>query len=210
MFVFTHDGIGVGEDGPTHQPIEQIASLRAIPDFAVIRPAEHNETAAAWKTAIQRNGPVALVLTRQKLPVLDAPKYPVAEGAPKGAYVLSDCDGAPDVILIGSGSEVHLAMESQQVLAGEGVKARVVSMPSWELFKEQTQQYRDSVLPPDVKARLAIETGCTLGWRQWVGDGGDVIGIDRFGASAPYKDTFKAFGFTVENVVAKVKGLLNK
>jgi len=210
IFIFTHDSIGVGEDGPTHQPIEQIASLRAIPGLAVIRPADANETAVAWRIAVESRGPVALALTRQKLPILDAGRFGVVEGAAKGAYVLSDSDGKPDVILIATGSEVHLALSAQKELAEQGVAARVVSMPCWELFEQQSRDYRDEVLPGDVKARLAVEAGTTMGWHRWVGDAGDVVGIDRFGASGPGPVVMKEYGFDVANVVERALKLLGK
>lgn len=207
-YVFTHDSIGLGEDGPTHQPIEQITSLRATPNLTVIRPADANETAEAWKLAMQKmQGPVALILTRQKLPVLDQSRYAPATNLRKGAYVLSDAVGGPELILIATGSEVQLALGAQEVLAKEGRKVRVVSMPSWELFEEQDEAYRNEVLPPSVTKRLAIEAGVTFGWYKWVGAAGGVIGIDRFGLSAPGEEVMKYFGFTVENVVAKAKML---
>ena len=170
IFIFTHDSIGLGEDGPTHQPVEHLAALRAIPNFTVIRPADANETAEAWRVAMRRSGPVALILTRQKLPILDQARYQAASGLAKGAYILSDADGKPDMLLIATGSEVALALKAQEKLASEkGIKARVISMPSWELFEEQSQDYRDKVLPPDIPVRLAIEAGSPLGWKQWVG-----------------------------------------
>jgi len=209
IFVFTHDSIGVGEDGPTHQPIEHLAALRAMPNMIVIRPADANETADAWKIALDRRGPVALVLTRQNLPILD-PEV-VAGGTQRGAYVLTDVEGTPDLLLMATGSEVHLAVEAQRLLATEkGLRARVISMPSWELFAEQSQEYRDSVLPPGVKARLAVEAAATFGWSRWIGDGGDVIGIDRFGASAPASELFARFGFTVDHIVERAAALVKK
>ncbi len=209
IFVFTHDSVGVGEDGPTHQPIEQLPSLRAMANFLVIRPADPNETVMAWKVAMERQQPVALLLTRQKVPVLDPGRLGDFTGVARGAYVLSDAEGQPDVILIASGSEVHLALEAQQtMLLRNGIKSRVVSMPCWELFLEQSQDYRDSVIPPKVKKRLAIEAGSSMGWSKWVGDEGDVISIDRFGASAPGSEIFRQFGFTVDNVAKRVEGLL--
>ncbi|MFH1090639.1 MAG: transketolase [Pseudomonadota bacterium] len=208
IFVFTHDSIGVGEDGPTHQPVEQLAALRAIPDFTVIRPAEANETAQAWRLALLRRKPTALALTRQNVPVLDKRQYPIDQGVARGAYVLAEADGAPEVILIATGSEVHLALEAKQSLAAEGLKARVVSMPSWELFAAQSKEYQDQVLPPKIKARLAIEAGCSLGWHRWVGDKGGVISMDRFGASAPGAQLFERFGFTLEHVLARAKEII--
>ena len=210
IYAMTHDSIGVGEDGPTHQPIEQLASLRAIPHLCVIRPADANECAYAWRAAMMRTGgPTMLVLTRQNLPILDRSKFAGAEGALKGAYVLSmEKQSAPKLILIATGSEVPLVLAAQEQLASAGVDARVVSMPSWELFRAQPQVYRNEVLPPEIKARLAVEAGSPMGWGEWVGDRGDMIGITRFGASAPEKEIFKHYGFTVENVVARAKKLL--
>ena len=207
IFIFTHDSIGVGEDGPTHQPIEQLMSLRAIPNLTVIRPADPNETAAAWKITLEKKKPVALILTRQKVPTLDADKCYVAEGVAKGAYVLKVSEGKPDVILIATGSEVHLALQACDKLKGEGMSANVVSMPSWELFEEQARDYQQSVLPADVP-KVAIEAGVTLGWHKWVGSKGAVIGIDCFGASAPGKIAMEKFGFTVDNIVERVKDIL--
>jgi transketolase len=209
LFVFTHDSIGVGEDGPTHQPVEQIASLRAMPNFTVFRPADANETAEGWRIAMTRNGPMALVLTRQKLPVLDPDACDVRTGAARGAYVLADADGAVDLLFIATGSEVHLALEARSRLAQDlGVRSRVVSMPSWELFTEQPAAYRESVLPKSVKKRISIEAGASLGWERWVGDEGIIIGLDRFGASAPGDQVMKQFGFSVDNVVEKALELL--
>ncbi len=212
IFIFTHDSIGLGEDGPTHQPIEQLASLRAIPGLTVIRPADANETVQAWKVALEkRDGPVALLLSRQNLPVYDRSKMGDAAGLAKGAYVLLDTDKVyPDIILIGTGSEVHFAVEAHARLAEQGIAARVVSMPSWELFKQQPEEYRDSVLPPTVKARLAIEAGVTMGWGEWVGQQGDVIGMERFGASAPYKTIYQHLGFTTDNVVLRALAAIDK
>lgn len=203
IFVFTHDSVGLGEDGPTHQPVEHLPSLRAIPNLVVIRPADANETAQAWKVALEhRAGPVALLLTRQGVPTFDRETMGDAADLAKGAYVLLDTDRIyPDVILIGSGSEVTLAIGAAEKLAEQGIGARVVSMPSWELFKAQPEEYRESVLPPSVKARLAIEAAVPMGWEQWIGPQGRVIGLDRFGASAPYQVIFEQLGFTVENVV---------
>ncbi len=199
IFVFTHDSIGVGEDGPTHQPVEQAASLRAIPGLTVIRPADANETVSAWRTAMTRKGPVALLLTRQAIPVLAG-----TDDVAYGGYVLADSDGTPDVILVASGSEVHVAVEAQGLLAGKGVKARVVSLPSWELFEAQPQEYRDSVLPPSVLARVAVEAGVPQGWDRYVGPFGAVVGVaGRFGASAPVKVVMEKYGFTGANVAEK-------
>ena len=210
-FIFTHDSIGLGEDGPTHQPVEHLAALRAIPNFTVIRPADANETAEAWRVAMRRRGPVALILTLQKLPILDQERYPAASGLAKGAYILSDTDGKPDMLMIATGSEVALALQAQEKLASDkGIKARVISMPSWELFEEQSQEYRDSVLSKDVPVRLAIEAGSPQGWKQWVGDRGDIIGVDRFGASAPGDQVLSHYGFNVDNVVARAAALVDK
>ena len=210
IYVMTHDSIGLGEDGPTHQPIEHLASLRAMPGLTIIRPCDANETAVAWKVAIERlEGPTMLVLTRQGLPVLERSEEAGADALARGAYVISsERGGSPQAVLISTGSEVHLAMEAQSALAADGIDARVVSMPSWELFREQSSSYQDSVLPAGVKTRVAIEAGATMGWREWVGDQGAVIGIDRFGASAPYKEIYAHFGLTAENIVARTKGLL--
>ena len=187
IYIFTHDSIGLGEDGPTHQPIEHLAALRAIPQLIVIRPADANETTAAWRIALtQRHRPVALVLTRQNLPIFDRAQMPAADGLERGAYVLIEAEGEiPDIIMIASGSEVSLAVEASQQLAQQGVKARVVSMPSWELFEQQPQTYREAVLPPAVRKRLAIEAGVPQGWRDYVGPQGDIINLTRFGASSP-------------------------
>jgi transketolase len=201
VFVFTHDSIGVGEDGPTHQPIEQTASLRLIPRLVVIRPADANETTSAWRFAVAHSGPVALLLTRQAVPVLEGT---AAADVAKGGYVLADCDGTPDVLLIATGSEVHLAVEAKQVLTGRGVKARVVSMPSTELFDAQPQAYRDSVLPPSVLARVAVEAGVPSGWEKYTGSFGAIVAIEnRFGASAPLKVVMEKYGFTAANVADK-------
>ncbi|MCS6940325.1 MAG: transketolase, partial [Roseiflexus sp.] len=205
VYVFTHDSIGLGEDGPTHQPVEHLAALRAIPNLWVIRPADANETVVAWRIALERaDGPTALILSRQKLPVFDRSALASADGVWRGAYVLRDAaDGKPQVILMASGSEVALALAAQAALAERGVAARVVSFPSWELFALQPQEYRDSVLPPNVRARLAIEAGVSQGWERWVGDQGDCISVETFGASAPYQVVFREYGFTVENVVER-------
>jgi len=211
IYVFSHDSIGLGEDGPTHQPIEQLAALRAIPNLVVIRPADATETVEAWRMAIlSRNGPVALVLTRQKVPVIDRAKYAPANGLRLGGYVLADAPppGKPAIILLASGSEVALALGAHERLAGVGIAARVVSLPSMELFARQPQEYRDSVLPPAVPARLAVEAAAPQPWYRWVGDYGAVLGIERFGASAPYQRIYQELGLTVENVVRRAKDLL--
>ena len=207
IYVFTHDSIGVGEDGPTHQPIEQLASLRAIPGLMTIRPGDANEVVEAWRVIMQlQRQPVVLALTRQAVPTLDRTRYASAAGLAKGAYVLADAsDGNPDVLLLTSGSEVSLCVEAYEQLKGEGMKARVVSMPSWELFEQQSQAYRDSVIPPGVTARVSVEQATTFGWSQYVGLTGTSIGMHAYGASAPAKDVIKHFGFTVERVVAAVK-----
>jgi transketolase len=210
IFVFTHDSIGLGEDGPTHQPVEQLASLRAIPNLLVLRPADGNETAQAWKFTLQyKDGPVALLLTRQGLPVLDQEKYGPAEGLLKGAYVLQKAD-KPDVLLLASGSEVSVALCAAEGLATDGISAQVVSMPCWELFEQQDQAYKESVLPPKVKARVGIEAGVEQGWSKYLGDNGIFIGMSSFGASAPAKTCFEKFGITVENVLAATRRLTSE
>ena len=202
IFVFTHDSIALGQDGPTHQPIEQLASLRAIPHLIVIRPCDANETAVAWRVAIEtRDRPVALVLTRQDVPTLDRVHYAAADSLRRGAYVLADApNGKPDIILISTGSEVSLIVAAGHRLTAKGINVRIVSMPSWELFDTQPRSYRDSVLPPSVRARLAVEAGASQGWCKYAGDEGDVIGVDRFGASAPGEVVMREYGFTVEKV----------
>ncbi|MGD1066817.1 MAG: transketolase C-terminal domain-containing protein, partial [Vulcanimicrobiaceae bacterium] len=205
IYVFTHDSVFLGEDGPTHQPIEQLAMLRATPNVIDLRPADALETLEAWKFAIQpETGPCALVLTRQKVPFLGARNAAVS----KGAYVLQDPDGGVDVILIATGSEVSLAVDAAKVLAGRGTRARVVSMPSWKLFDAQDEAYRNSVLPLDVKARLSIEAGATIGWSKYVGDHGQAFGIDHFGTSAPAAAIAKEYGFTPEHIADLAAGLL--
>ena len=210
IFVFTHDSIGVGEDGPTHQPVEQLAALRAIPNLWVMRPADGNEAAQAYRLAMKRtDGPVAMILTRQKAPTLDRDKLAPAAGLAKGAYVLSDsAGGPPEVILIATGSEVLIALAAQEKLFASGIRARVVSMPCWELFSEQTAEYRDSVIPRDVSARISIEAGTSFGWHRWVGERGVTIAIDRFGASGPGSVLIKQFGFTSDNIVRAAMGLV--
>lgn len=212
IFVFTHDSIFLGEDGPTHQPIEHLASLRAIPNLCLIRPADANETAVAWRVAIERRGgPVALALTRQGLPVIDREKFGSAGGLARGAYVLADPPGKPaEVLLIASGSEVSLALEAYRALLAEGIPPRVVSMPSWDLFEQQPQVYKDEVLPPRVTRRLAIEAASPFGWDRYVGPQGAVMGMTRFGASAPYKVLAEKFGFTAANVIRRVHELLGR
>jgi transketolase len=207
VYVFTHDSIGVGEDGPTHQPVEQLAALRAIPGLVVIRPSDANETAEAWRMAMElHHGPTALALSRQNLPTLDRTKYAPADGLRRGAYVLADADsGDPEVLLLASGSEVALCLEAYERLTAEGVRARLVSVPSWELFERQDQKYREGVLPPAVVARVAVEQALGQGWEKYVGIGGAIVGMETFGASAPIKDVQKHFGFTVDQVVAAAK-----
>jgi len=210
IFIFTHDSVMVGEDGPTHEPVEQVMSLRMIPGLTVLRPADANETAEAWKTAFDRKGPVALILTRQAVPTLDSAKYPISQGFSKGAYIIAEAKGAkPDIVLVGTGSEVHLVLAAREELEKIGISARVVSMPSWELFEEQGGQYRRSVLPEGVPA-LAVEAGVTAGWHKHVGDKGAVIGLDRFGESAPGKTVYEKLGFTVDNVVRQAALLLGR
>ena len=209
IYVLTHDSIGLGEDGPTHQPIEHLASMRAMPNLTVLRPADANETAEAWKFAVKSNrGPTVLALTRQSLPTLDRSVFGPAELLHRGAYVLKDVDGTPDALILANGSEIKLALEAAETLAGDGIAARVVSMPSWELFDEQPQEYKDKVLPENVTARVAIEAGATQGWHKYVGMNGKVIGLDHFGASAPINDLFTNFGITAESVVKAVQLLL--
>ncbi len=209
IFVFTHDSIGIGEDGPTHQPVEQLAALRAMPNLLVFRPADANETAATWKLALTyKDGPVALLLTRQGLPVLDQDKYASAANLSKGAYVLVDTS-KPDVLLLASGSEISIALCAAEGLEKEGIKTSVVSMPCWELFEKQDQKYKDSVIPPSVTARVGIEAGVELGWSKWLGDKGLFIGMSSFGASAPGKVCFEKFGITVENVIAAAKKVIS-
>lgn len=212
IYVFTHDSIGLGEDGPTHQPIEHLMSLRAMPNLLVIRPADSVETVEAWKVAVShKGGPVALVLSRQKLPLLNAASDGKAAGLSKGGYVLADApSGKPDVILIATGSEMSLVAEARKQLASDGIQARVVSLPCWELFERQPVSYREAVLPPDVTARLAVEAGSPLGWERYVGRAGEIIGLDHFGASAPAPALMKAFGFTVEHVVSRARALMER
>jgi transketolase len=209
IYVFTHDSIGVGEDGPTHQPIEQLAALRSIPGVTVIRPSDANEAAEAWRVAItHQGGPVALALTRQNLPTVDRAEYPSASNLAQGAYVLVDSPKTPDLILMASGSEVSLAFDAATQLRQDGVAVRVVSVPSWELFDAQSAEYKEAVLPKDVRARIAIEAGISMGWEKYTGLDGDIIALDHFGASAPAQILFKEFGFSVENVVKRAKALL--
>jgi transketolase len=210
IHIFTHDSIGVGEDGPTHQPIEHLASFRAVPGLVDMRPGDANEVVEAWRWIMQsQHDPVALILSRQNMPTLDRSKYASAEGLAQGAYVLSDApNGDVDVILIATGSEIGLAVEAYEALTAEGVKARVVSMPSWELFERQPQEYRDSVLPPQVIARVAIEQASTFGWERYVGLTGAIVAMSTFGASAPLKELQTKFGFTPDRVVEAAKAQL--
>ena len=211
VYVFTHDSVGLGEDGPTHQPVEQVTAHRAMPNMTAIKPADANETVKAWKVALKHlSGPVALILTRQKLPVIDRKKYAPASGLSRGAYVISDSKGKPDIVLIASGSEVHLCLEAAEVLRAEGRRVRVVNMASFELFDMQPKRYRDSVLPPALRRRLAVEAGATLSWHKYVGLEGDIIGVDRFGASAPGNVVFEKLGFTTKNIVRRARKLLEK
>lgn len=210
IFIYTHDSIGLGEDGTTHQPVEQLISLRSIPNLVVIRPGDANETAQAWRVAIEHSGgPVALVLTRQNIPVLDQQKYTSAAELDKGAYILSDSEKEPDIILIATGSEVTLVMQAQEKLKEEAISARVISMPSWELFEKQDKDYKEKVFPKAIRKRLAVEAGSPLGWHKYVTDEGDIIGMTTFGESAPAEDLYKEFGFTVDNVVSRAKALLS-
>ncbi len=212
IWVYTHDSIGLGEDGPTHQPVEQLLALRAIPQLVTIRPADANETSIAWQLAIERDhGPTALILTRQAVPTLDRTIHASADNLRRGAYILSDLGtGKPDLILMASGSEVGLIVEAGEILAKEGYRVRMVSFPSWELFREQDADYRRSVLPENIPARIAVEAGTTLGWCKWVGDKGIIIGLDRYGASAPYKDIYKNLGITTERIVEEAHRLVKK
>jgi transketolase len=212
IFIFTHDAMGDGEDGPTHQPVEQLISLRAIPGLVTLRPGDANEVVEAYRYVMRlRHQPTVLALSRQPLPTLDRGKYAAASGVARGAYVLADAPGGkPEVILIASGSEVCLVVQAHEKLIAEGIRSRVVSMPSWDIFEHQTREYQDSVLPPDVKARVAVEQASTLGWERYVGREGRVIGMHTFGASAPLKELQKKFGFDPDRVVAVAKELLAK
>jgi transketolase len=210
IHIFTHDSIGLGEDGPTHQPVEHLASLRAIPGLDLIRPCDANEVAEAWRVAVDRtHGPVALVLTRQNVPVLDRSRYASAEGLRKGGYVLADADDSdPELILIATGSDVALAVEAYEKLAADGVRARVVSLPSFHIFDRQPDEYRESVLPAAVTARVSVEEASTLGWDRYVGPHGATIGMHTFGSSAPLKDVLDEFGFTPERVIETAREVL--
>jgi transketolase len=210
IWVFTHDSVGVGEDGPTHQPIEHLLSLRAIPNLTVIRPGDANEVAQAWRVAVaNRHGPTLLALSRQPVPTLDREKYAPAEGVEKGAYVLADLgNGKPELILMATGTEVAIIVEAGEKLAAEGLPVRLVSFPSWELFEKQTEAYRESVLPPDLPYRISIEAGVTMGWERYTGSQGIAIGLDHYGASAPIKIIYEKFGLTADAIIQAAQGLV--
>jgi transketolase len=211
IFIYTHDSIGLGEDGTTHQPVEQLIGLRSVPNVMVIRPADANETVHAWRVALQHaGGPVVIILTRQDVPVIDQDKYTKASALEKGAYILSDCEGEPQLILMGTGSEVHLLLEAQKKLQQESINVRVVSFPCWELFDKQNETYKQNIFPKHIRKRLAVEAGSPIGWCKYVTDEGDVIGITQFGESAPGKEIMKEYGFSVANVIAKAKALLQQ
>ena len=211
IYVFTHDSIGLGEDGPTHQPIEQMASLRAIPNLTVIRPADANETVEAWKFALNhKGGPVALILTRQKLAVIDPNKYALASGLQKGAYIIKDCKQTPDLLLIATGSEVSLSIKAAEKLEAEGKNVRVISFPSWEIFEQQNEDYKKQIFPSEIKARLSVEMAVAMGWQKYVGDNGESLSIEIFGASAPDAILYEKYGFTVDSVVTRVKNILTR
>jgi len=208
IYIFSHDSVGMGEDGPTHQPIEQLIGLRSVPNLVTIRPADATETVEAWKIALQRrHGPTALVLSRQNLPVLDRVNLAPAGGVQRGGYVLWDTAATPEVIVMGTGSEVHIALEAGKLLQEKGIRTRIVSLPSWELFDTQTEKYREMVLPGNIKARISIEAGSPLGWERYVGDNGVIIGIPHFGASAPGKVIYEKLGLTAQHVVDEVENL---
>lgn len=209
IYIFTHDSVGVGEDGPTHQPVEHLASLRAIPGLTVIRPADAYETIAAWRSALNRRGPTVLALSRQNLPVLHPEEYPaVTEGAPRGGYILSEAPGGdPEAVILATGSEVALALAAQKILAGRNRRVRVVSLPSWELFDEQSAEYRETVLPAAVTRRLSVEAGLALGWSRYLGPAGSSLSLEHFGASAPAGRLFAELGFTAENIAALAEKL---
>jgi transketolase len=211
IYIFTHDSVGLGEDGPTHQPLEHLAGMRAIPNLTVIRPADATETVEAWKVALEKRlGPTALIFTRQKLPVMDRKELAPASGVQRGGYVLWQASPSPQVILIGSGSEVHIAVEAGKMLQEKGITASVVSLASWDIFDAQSEEYRRSVLPPEIKVRVSIEAAATLGWKKYVGDAGVAIGIDRFGTSAPYKTIYENLGLTARHMVDEVEKILKK
>lgn len=211
IYVWTHDSVALGGDGPTHQPIEQLAALRAIPGLDTIRPGDANETAVAWKVALTHtHEPTALILSRQPIATLDRGRYAPADGLEKGGYVLGDCAGTPEIILIGTGSELPLVVAAHERLAADGVRSRVVSMPSWYLFEKQDRAYRDTVLPPGVRARLAVEQGGAMGWDRYVGTDGETVTMSTFGASAPIAKLQEKFGFTVDQVVDKARALAKR
>jgi transketolase len=212
VFVFTHDSIGVGEDGPTHQPVEQVMNLRAVPNLTVIRPSDANEVREAWQIAVENeSGPTALIFSRQKLPILDRNRYASAKGLARGGYILWESKpGTPDLILIGTGSEIQLVLAAGEDLGSEGVHVRVVALPSWEIFDRQPREYRENVLPSAVRARIAVEAGSVLGWEHYVGLDGVIIGMDRFGASAPASVLYERFGITKEVIIAQAKELLDR
>jgi transketolase len=211
IFIYTHDSIGLGEDGTTHQPVEQLIGLRSVPNLVVIRPADANETAQAWRVALEHSGgPVALILTRQEIPVIDQEKYGKAGELEKGAYILSESEKAPQIILIGTGSEVQLIIAAQEKLKEQNIAARVVSMPSWELFEKQDAAYKEKIFPKTLRKRLAVEAASPVGWCKYVTDEGDIVGINQFGESAPGDEVMKEYGFTVENVVKRAKALLSQ
>ena len=209
IFIYTHDSIGLGEDGTTHQPVEQLLGLRSVPNLMVLRPADSNETVQSWRVALEhKTGPVTIILSRQNLPIINQNKYTKATNVERGAYILSDCEGTPALILMGSGSEVHLLLEAQEKLKSESISSRVVSFPSWELFDKQDDNYKESVFPKNARKRLAVEAGSPIGWCKYVTDEGGVIGINKFGESAPGEQVMKEYGFSVENVIEKAKALL--
>jgi transketolase len=212
VYIYTHDSIGLGEDGPTHQPVEQLIALRSVPGLITLRPADANEVTAVWRVIMElKSQPACLALSRQPLPTFDRKLYASADGVARGAYIMADAKaGAPDVILVGTGSEVAICVEAYERLSGEGIAARVVSMPSWELFEQQDQAYQDSVFPPDVLARVSVEAGSVIGWDRYVGARGARIGMHTFGASAPIGDVMKRFGFTVDNILAAAKQQLSR
>jgi transketolase len=210
IFIYTHDSIGLGEDGTTHQPVEQLIGLRSIPNITLIRPADANETAQAWRVALEHSGgPVALILTRQGIPVIDQKKYTNASELEKGAYILSEAEKTPQIILIATGSEVQLILAAQLKLKEENIAARVVSMPSWELFEKQEASYKEKIFPKTLRKRLAVEAGSPMGWHKYITDEGDIIGITGFGESGPGEEVMKEYGFSVENVVKRAKALLS-
>ena len=211
IWIFTHDSIGLGEDGPTHQPVEHLAALRAIPNLVVIRPSDANEVVHTWKIAVaRRDGPTAMALSRQNLPIIDRNKFSSAKGLDKGAYILADLsDDYPEVILMASGSEVSLIIEAANILVLKGKKVRLVSFPSWELFDKQSTQYKEFVLPKNISKRVAVEAGIEMGWSRWLGDEGEFIGLSSYGKSAPYEILYKEFGLTVDHIVERVMNMLN-